>query len=139
MSSFLDLRHLEPDQFHALVKMHLSFLLDLNTDDCDCNHVYNCGTDSNRVGGGGGGSNSATPAKSTAEAKKKRLQMLTPRRLLPSSDKTAASSHVMSGAALTMEGVCQVYQIVQGSNSIVLFDPTYFPNIGRKWFLKKIT
>ena len=123
MSSFLDLRHLEPDQFHGLVKMHLSFLLDLNTDDCDCNHVYNCGTESKRVGGGS--SNSSTPAKSNAEAKKKRLQMLTPRRLLPSSDRAAssASSHVMSGAALTMEGVCQVYQIMQGSYSIGPFWP----------------
>ena len=86
MTSFLDLRHLEPDQFHAMVKMHLSFLLDLNTDDCDCNHIYNC--DSERANGGNGAS---TPAKSNTEAKRKRMQLLTPRRLLPSSDKVASS------------------------------------------------
>ena len=86
MTSFLDLRHLEPDQFHAMVKMHLSFLLDLNTDDCDCNHIYNC--DSERANGGNGAS---TPGKSNTEAKRKRMQLLTPRRLLSSSDKAASS------------------------------------------------
>ena len=35
-----NLRRLEPDQFHSMVKMHLSFLLDLNTDDCDCSFIY---------------------------------------------------------------------------------------------------
>lgn len=30
----------EPDVFHSTVKMHLSFLLDLNTDDCDCSFLY---------------------------------------------------------------------------------------------------
>ena len=94
MTSFLDLRHLEPDQFHAMVKMHLSFLLDLNTDDCDCNHIYNC--DSERANGVNGAS---TPAKSNTEAKRKRMQLLTPRRLLPSSDKVA-SSQVSSASDL---------------------------------------
>ena len=88
MSSFLDLRHLEPDQFHAMVKMHLSFLLDLNTDDCDCNHIYNCDNGSD---GEKGNASSSTPAKNIAEAKRKRMQLLTPRRLLPSSDKGASS------------------------------------------------
>ena len=87
MSSFLDLRHLEPDQFHAMVKMHLSFLLDLNTDDCDCNHIYNC---DNGIDGEKGNA-ASTPAKNVAEAKRKRMQLLTPRRLLPSSDKGASS------------------------------------------------
>ena len=88
MPSFLDLRHLEPDQFHAMVKMHLSFLLDLNTDDCDCGHIYNNCENSERANGGNGAS---TPAKSNTEAKRKRMQLLTPRRLLPSSDKATSS------------------------------------------------
>ena len=91
MSSFLDLRHLEPDQFHAMVKMHLSFLLDLNTDDCDCNHIYNCNGDNNAEKTSGNNATSSTPGKNNTETKRKRMQLLTPRRLLPSSDKGASS------------------------------------------------
>ena len=34
------IKHQEPEHFHSMVKMHLSFLLDLNTDDCDCSFIY---------------------------------------------------------------------------------------------------
>ena len=30
----------EPEHYHSMVKMHLSFLLDLHTDECDCSFLY---------------------------------------------------------------------------------------------------
>ena len=30
----------EPEYYHSMVKMHLSFLLDLHTDECDCSFLY---------------------------------------------------------------------------------------------------
>ena len=87
------MRHLAPDQFHMLVKMHLSFLLDLTTDDCDCRFLYDAELLS-------------TPTKN------KGLSLVTPKR------KTATSSlakvkGVMDGLPLTVEGVCQVFQIIE--------------------------
>ena len=86
------MRRLVPDQFHSLVKMHLSFLTDLKYDDCDCNFVYEA--------------TPSTPSKSkgifSASA--------TPRRSKNSSN---AYKGVMEGAPLTMEGVCQVSQIIE--------------------------
>jgi hypothetical protein len=92
------MKRLAPDQFHMLVKMHLSFLLDLNTDDCDCSFVYDA---------------SATPATPT---KNKGLAFVTPRK--KSQNPAAAtgclkSKGVMEGAPLTFEGVCQVFQIIE--------------------------
>ena len=40
MESVAKMKRLVPDQFHCLVKMHLSFLLDLTFDDCDCSFLY---------------------------------------------------------------------------------------------------
>jgi hypothetical protein len=98
MSSLSDLRHLEPDQFHAMVKMHLSFLLDLNTDDCESGHIYNSPAKSSK-------------GSSTSESTKKTKLFFTPKKSSLAS--SLKSTNVMSGAALTMEGVCQAYQLIQ--------------------------
>lgn len=94
------LRRDDPEQFHCLVKMHLSFLLDMNTDDCDCSFLFaeaaTSSSSSHRsekhrrffVGGGGGaglGIGGGTPSK----------------------------KGIMEGAPLTMEGVCQVFQLAE--------------------------
>lgn len=89
------MRHLVPDQFHCLVKMHLSFLLDLNTDECNCSFLYE-----NDVA-------AATPSK------KKSFTLATPKRKGSNHDSKASSKGVMEGAPLTMEGVCQVFQIIE--------------------------
>lgn len=90
------LRREEPDLFHSLVKMHLSILLDLATDDCDCTHIYG---HSHSLGAN-------TP--STKEGSVFKRRIFTPRK------KSSHSSHVgvMEGAVLTLEGVCQVYQLI---------------------------
>ena len=84
---------LVPDQFHSLVKMHLSFLTDLKYDDCDCNFVYE-----------------ATPSSTPSKSKGIFSASATPRRSKNSSN---AYKGVMEGAPLTMEGVCQVSQIIE--------------------------
>ena len=91
MESVSKMKRLVPDQFHCLVKMHLSFLLDLTTDDCNCEFLY----ESDAL--------IATPTK------KKSFFSATPKR------KTTGSSNkgVMEGAPLTQEGVCQVFQIIE--------------------------
>lgn len=86
------MRRLVPDQFHSLVKMHLSFILDLNYDDCDCNFVFET-------------TPSSTPSKSKGIFSG---AVATPRR----SKNPSAYKGVMEGAPLTMEGVCQVSQII---------------------------
>lgn len=93
MESVEKMRRLAPDQFHMLVKMHLSFLLDLETDDCDCSFVYE------------------TSAPTTPNGKNKALGFVTPRRkvMVP----TSKTKGVMEGAPLTVEGVCQVFQIIE--------------------------
>jgi len=86
-TSGLDLVHLmkvtEPEYFHSMVKMHLSFLLDLHTDECDCSFLYD---------------------KQEKESKVKKA--FTPM-------KKRSTKGVMDGVPLTQEGVCQVYQIVE--------------------------
>ena len=68
------MRRLAPDQFHVLVKMHLSFLLDLTTDECDCSFLHE-------------GDNLVTPSRKVH--KKKGFSKI---------------SGVMEGAPLTVEG-----------------------------------
>ena len=82
----------DPEQFHCLVKMHLSFLLDMNTDECDCSFLY----DHLYPGDHG------TPKRKSS--------------LLQSSKGTGITctkKGIMEGATLTMEGVCQIFQIIQ--------------------------
>lgn len=88
------MKRLAPDQFHMLVKMHLSFLLDLNTDDCDCSFIFD-------------NQNQATSSTATTSTptKSKGLSFVTPRKKV--------SKGVMEGAPLTLEGVCQVFQIIE--------------------------
>ena len=88
------MRRLVPDQFHSLVKMHLSFLTDLKYDDCDCNFVYE----------------TTTPSSTPSKSKGIFSASATPRRSKNSSN---AYKGVMEGAPLTMEGVCQVSQIIE--------------------------
>ena len=88
------MRRLVPDQFHSLVKMHLSFLLELNFDDCDCNFVYE------------------TTPPSTPSAKSKGSIFATPK-MRKNSNGGGGYKGVMEGAPLTMEGVCQVSQIIE--------------------------
>ncbi len=115
------LRALEPDVFHSMVKMHLSFLLDLNVDDCDCSFLMDPTASS---------SSSTTTASASSKEDKESTSLarriFTPKRhargggassssaagsFAPSS--SSCSSGVMDGAALTMEGVCQAYQLVE--------------------------
>ena len=92
------LRQSEPDRFHAMVKMHLSFLLDLNTDDCNCTFMADHKNDFPGV---------LNPPSSI----KKRI--FTPKKSNKSSNGNGAHNGIMDGAALTQEGVCQVYQLIQ--------------------------
>ncbi len=99
----LALRFEEPDWFHFLVKMHLAFLLDLNTDDCDCAFVYeDCAA-------------AAAAANKDHQQSFARRILNTPKKLraVPGQSSSSSSSGVMHGAALTMEGVCQVFQLVE--------------------------
>jgi len=73
----------EPSIFHSMVKMHLSFLLDLHTDECDCSFLYEKQEKESRV------------KKAFTPMKKK------------------TNKGVMDGVPLTQEGVCQVYQIIE--------------------------
>ena len=94
------LRASDPDVFHSTVKMHLSFLLDLSTDDCDCNFVYD----------------SAPTPQAGSNVNNFRKKLLTPMKFISSSSGSGASGSmkgIMDGATLTMEGVCQVYQLIQ--------------------------
>ncbi|XP_021919562.1 uncharacterized protein LOC110829787 isoform X2 [Zootermopsis nevadensis] len=77
------LRREDPEQFHILVRMHLSFVLDLNTDDCEC----------------------------SSEKAKSRLQKwgFVPF----SKKGKCVVKGVMEGAPLTQEGICQVYQLIE--------------------------
>ena len=90
------MKQLAPAQFHLLVKMHLSFLLDLSMDECNCNFLH----DSSPI---------TTPSKSLKNFS------VTPRRKVtaPSALATPNAKGVMEGAPLTMEGVCQVSQIIE--------------------------
>ena len=78
------MRRLAPDQFHLLVKMHLSFLLDLTTDDCDCSFLYEAET----------------------------LPTTPTRKVFKRKGSTSVNG-VMEGAPLTVEGVCQVSQLME--------------------------
>uniref|UniRef100_A0A0K2SYK5 Putative LOC100114766 [Nasonia vitripennis] n=1 Tax=Lepeophtheirus salmonis TaxID=72036 RepID=A0A0K2SYK5_LEPSM len=88
---WLRMRREEAEQFHSLVKMHLSFLLHLNTDDCDCSFVLS--------------SASTVPLQDFARKKSSGAGLFstTPKRL---------RRGVMDGLPLTMEGVCQIYQLI---------------------------
>jgi len=81
----------EPDHYHGMVKMHLSFLLDLQTDECDCSFLWE------------------KPEKDTVDSKFKKA-FSTPMNL---SMKKSKVKGVMDGVPLTQEGVCQVYQIIE--------------------------
>ena len=81
----------EPDHYHGMVKMHLSFLLDLQTDECDCRFLWE------------------KPEKDTVDSKFKKA-FSTPMNL---SMKKSKVRGVMDGVPLTQEGVCQVYQIIE--------------------------
>jgi len=81
----------EPDHYHGMVKMHLSFLLDLHTDECDCSFLWE------------------KPEKDTVDSKLKKA-FSTPMTL---SMKKSKVKGVMDGVPLTQEGVCQVYQIIE--------------------------
>jgi len=81
----------EPDHYHGMVKMHLSFLLDLHTDECDCSFLWE------------------KPEKDTVDSKFKKA-FSTPMNL---SIKKSKIKGVMDGVPLTQEGVCQVYQIIE--------------------------
>ena len=81
----------EPDHYHGMVKMHLSFLLDLHTDECDCSFLWE------------------KPEKDTVDSKLKKA-FSTPMSL---SMKKSKVKGVMDGVPLTQEGVCQVYQIIE--------------------------
>ena len=83
----------DPEQFHCLVKMHLSFLLDMNTDECDCSFLYDHLH-----------SFDATP--------KRKGSILGPNRGILGGN-AGKSGGIMEGAPLTMEGVCQIFQIIQ--------------------------
>merc|ERR1719234_2164071 len=74
-----------------MVKMHLSFLLDLHTDDCDCSFLWE------------------KPEKDSVDSKFKKA-FSTPMAL---SIKKSKVKGVMDGVPLTQEGVCQVYQIIE--------------------------
>jgi len=73
----------DPEMFHSMVKMHLSFLLDLHTDECDCSFVTEKQDKQNKM------------KKAFTPMKKKSVK------------------GVMDGMPLTTEGVCQVYQIIE--------------------------
>jgi hypothetical protein len=92
------MRRVVPEQFHCLVKMHLSFLLDLTTDDCNCSFLYEHPPDV-----------LSTPSSS----RKKGIFPATPKRKGSNHGSHGTSKGVMEGAPLTMEGVCQVFQIIE--------------------------
>ncbi|KAG8227737.1 hypothetical protein J437_LFUL008381, partial [Ladona fulva] len=77
------LRREDPEQYHTLIRMHLSFVLDLHTDECDS------GTDKAK--------NRALKWNLLPFSKKSKTQ----------------SKGVMEGAPLTQEGICQVYQLIE--------------------------
>ncbi|XP_046385596.1 uncharacterized protein LOC124155638 isoform X2 [Ischnura elegans] len=77
------LRREDPEQYHTLIRMHLSFLLDLNTDECD------------------------------SASDKVKSRILKWNLLPFSKKSKAQSKGVMEGAPLTQEGICQVYQLIE--------------------------
>ena len=93
MERVLKFKREDPEQFHCLVKMHLSFILEMNTDECDCSFLYDH-LHSNDV---------ATP--------KRKGSMLGANKVV--NVLNSSRKGVMEGATLTMEGVCQIFQIIQ--------------------------
>ncbi|XP_059478540.1 rho GTPase-activating protein 19 isoform X1 [Neocloeon triangulifer] len=79
------LRRDDPEQYQTLVRMHLSFVLDLNADDCD----------------------TACEKSAKPKAVKWGLGTFTKGR------KQSTTKGVMEGAPLTQEGICQVYQLIE--------------------------
>lgn len=77
------LRHEDPEQFQTLVRMHLSFVLDLNTDDTEYQ-----------------------PEKEKCRSVKWGFVPFS-KKLRP------PIKGVMEGAPLTQEGICQVYQLIE--------------------------
>ena len=93
MERVLKFKREDPEQFHCLVKMHLSFILEMSTDECDCSFLYDH-LHSNDV---------ATPKrKGSILGANKVVNVL-----------NSSRKGVMEGATLTMEGVCQIFQIIQ--------------------------
>ncbi|XP_049960895.1 uncharacterized protein LOC126481294 isoform X1 [Schistocerca serialis cubense] len=77
------LRREYPEQFYTLVRMHLSFILDLNTDESEVAHEKN----------------KFKPSKWVSVAFSRKAK--------------CPSKGVMEGAPLTQEGICQVYQLIE--------------------------
>ncbi|XP_067001017.2 rho GTPase-activating protein 19 [Anabrus simplex] len=132
------LRQEDPDQFQTLVRMHLSFVLDLNTDEDQGNCSQ--GRKNNPLSSGQQYSNSILHVLSSmwkdasvcmeylrfgqhdsnvpficydcaAEKTKYRPSKWT---FTPFAKKPKSSSKgVMEGAPLTLEGICQVYQLIE--------------------------
>ena len=82
--------------------MHLSFLLDLSTDDCDCSFIYDA------ITGGMSPPSHSNKHKGSDVAKK---FFHTPRKS-STVQGVQAFKGVMEGLPLTMEGVCQIYQLI---------------------------
>ena len=80
-----------PEQFHCLVKMHLSFMLDMNTDECDCSFLYDHLHPSDH----------GTPKRKGSLLHNKGAGV------------ACNKKGIMEGVPLTMEGVCQIFQIIQ--------------------------
>ena len=80
-----------PEQFHCLVKMHLSFMLDMNTDECDCSFLYEHLQPTDH----------GTPKRKGTLLNNKGAGL------------TCNKKGIMEGVPLTMEGVCQIFQLIQ--------------------------
>ena len=89
--NILKFKREDPEQFHCLVKMHLSFLLDMNTDECDCSFLFDHIQPNDH----------ATPKRKTSLLHNKGAVL------------NSSKKGIMEGAPLTMEGVCQIFQIIQ--------------------------
>ena len=92
MENVFKFKREDPEQFHVLVKMHLSFLLDMNTDECDCSFLYEHLHPNDH----------ATPKRKGSLLRSNKSATL-----------NASKKGIMDGANLTMEGVCQISQIIQ--------------------------
>ena len=92
METVFKFKREDPEQFHCLVKMHLSFLLDLNTDECDCSFLYDHIHQNDHT----------TPKRKGSILSTNKGAVL-----------SCSKKGIMEGANLTMEGVCQIFQIIQ--------------------------
>merc|ERR1719270_674214 len=91
----------EPEHYAGLVRMHLSFMLDLSTADTDC--------DASVIWDAKACDKEDKGSKDSVDSKFKKA-FSTPMNL---SMKKSKVRGVMDGVPLTQEGVCQVYQIIE--------------------------